>query len=289
MGQIEVPSSWESLTFSAMRGVILVVGATDTGKTTFARYLYRRLSAGHERLAFVDGDVGQATLGPPTTMTMALGKPNDDRFPPSGRRFRVFVGDISPTGHMLPLVVGAHRLVRRARQGGATAIVFDTTGLVGPSQDGGALKLALVNLLRPELVIGLQRGSELEHLLVPLRCSRRTRVVDRQVAKAVKRRGVKTRREHRAEQYRRAFQTAKPLVVRWTGCAVIPVPSFTKRRLVALEDEEGFVLQLGIVTGYELGSDTVELHTPLSSSEGVDTIHVGDVAVDVETFQDERL
>ena len=94
-----------------MGGVLLVVGATDTGKTTFARYVYRRLSAHHERLAFVDEDMGQATLGPPTTMSMALGQGDDAGFPPAGPQYRVFVGDISPTGHMLPTVVGARRLV----------------------------------------------------------------------------------------------------------------------------------------------------------------------------------
>lgn len=289
MRGVEVPSSWEDLTFSAMEGLILVVGATDTGKTTFARYLYHRLGVHHELLAFVDGDMGQATLGPPTTMTAALNRADDDGFPPSGSQFRAFVGDISPAGHMLPTVVGAHRIVQKARESGATAIVFDTTGLVDAARGGGALKLALVNLLRPALVIGLQRGSELEHLLVPLRCSGRTRVVDRSVARAVKRRDRRERQEHRVEQYRRAFAAAHPLEVRWHGRAVIPAPSFTENRLAALENDEGLVLELAIVTGAEPNRGTVELLTPLASMEGVDTIHVGDVAVDPETFRDKRL
>ncbi len=289
MGRIEVPSSWQSLRVTTMQGVILVVGATDTGKTTLARYLYRRLGEHHERLAFVDGDMGQATLGPPTTVTMALGEEDDERFPPAGRRCRVFVGDISPTGHMLPTVVGVHKLVRRARKAGATAIVVDTTGLVVASQGGGALKLALVDLLRPEVVIGLQRGTELEHLLVPLRCSRRTRVIDREAPGAVERRGPKMRRKHRAAQYRRAFAEARPLTVRWVGRAVIPGPSFSQHRLVALEDDEGFVLELGVVTGYDPEAGAVTLLTPLTALEDVDTVHVGDVAVHPGTFRDERL
>jgi polynucleotide 5'-hydroxyl-kinase GRC3/NOL9 len=287
--RIEVPPSWESLPLSGMEGVVMVVGATDAGKTTLARYLFRRLGAHHDRLAFIDGDVGQATLGPPTTMTAALGGPADPGFPPSGRRYRVFVGDVSPMGHMLPLVVGAHRLVRKARASGATAIVYDTTGLVAASQGGGALKRALIDLLRPTVVVALQRGSELEHLLVPLRCSGRTRVVDREVARAVKRRGMEARHEHRAEQYRRTFQAAHRLQVTWMGKAIIPRPSFSKHRLVALEDDEGFVLALGIVTDWERESHVVELLSPLTSLVDVDTIHVGDVAVDPETFRDRRI
>jgi polynucleotide 5'-hydroxyl-kinase GRC3/NOL9 len=289
LSRIQIPSAWEDLTFSAMKGVILVVGATDTGKTTFARYLYHHLEAHHERLAFVDGDMGQATLGPPTTMTLALSGRTEGSFPPRGRRFHTFVGDISPGRHMLPTVVGAHRLVRKAREGGATAIVFDTTGLVASSRGGGALKRALVDLLQAEVVIGLQRGSELEHLLVPLRRSKRTRVIDRPVAEAVKRRDVAIRQSHRAEQYRRTFDGAQSLEVEWPRFAVIPSPSFTEHRLVALEDRDGYVLGLGIVIGRGRSRDSVRLHTTVSSLKDVDTLHVGDLLVHPDTFRDERV
>ena len=147
--EIEVPPTWEQVTTSALSGTILVVGAPDTGKSTFARYLHRCLCAHHERVGFVDGDMGQATLGPPTTITLALNAPGDDAFPPTGPRYRAFVGDVMPKGHMLPTLVDAHRLVRRARKEGATAIVFDTTGLIDPAQGGGELKRAKVDLLQP--------------------------------------------------------------------------------------------------------------------------------------------
>lgn len=190
---------------------------------------------------------------------------------------------------MLATVVGAHKLVQRARQQGASAIVCDTTGLVAPEQGGGALKMALVDLLTPEVVIGLQRRSELEHLLVPLRCSRRTRVVDRPVARAVKRRDVAARRAHRARQFRRTFEGSWRVEVEWRGLAVIPAPSFTRHRLVAMEDAAGFVIGLGIVMGCDLNRQRVELLTPVTSLDGVDALHVGDVVVDPETFHDERL
>jgi polynucleotide 5'-hydroxyl-kinase GRC3/NOL9 len=289
LSRIQVPPAWEDLTFSAIGGVVLVVGATDTGKSTFARFIYHRLRAHHERLAFVDGDMGQATFGPPATMTLALGGGSEEDFPPSGPRFQVFVGDVTPGGHMLPTVVGAYRLVRKARESGATAIVFDTTGLVAASRGGGALKRALVDLLEADVVIGLQRGTELEHLLVALRRSKRTRVVDRPVAEAVKRRDVATRQTHRAQQYRRSFVGSQVLEVEWPRYAVIPSPSFTHHRLVALEDEDGYVLGLGIVVGREWSRDTIRLYTRLSSLENVDTLHVGDLLVDPETFRDERV
>jgi polynucleotide 5'-hydroxyl-kinase GRC3/NOL9 len=287
--RIEIPPAWERITLSALGGTLLVVGAPDTGKSTFARYLYRRLFAHHERVAFVDGDVGQATLGPPTTMTLALGQPDDDAFPPAGPRFRAFVGDVSPRRHMLPTLVGAHRLVQKARAEGATAIVFDTTGLVDPAYGGGELKRAKVELLRPTVVVGIQRGIELEHLLVPLRRSRRTRVVDLPASRSARRREVPDRQEHRAARFGRYFAEARSLEVAWHRLAVFPAPAFTMRRLVALESGEGFALALGIVAAGDLARGTVTLCTPLASVAGVDAIRLGDLALDPRTFRESRL
>jgi polynucleotide 5'-hydroxyl-kinase GRC3/NOL9 len=281
---VDVPPAWEHLTLSSLSGTILVVGAPDTGKSTFARYLYRRLCARHERVGFIDGDMGQATLGPPTTMTLVLNEPGDDAFPPARPRHRAFIGDVTPRGHMLPTLVGAHRLVQKAREEGASAIVFDTTGLIDPAQGGGELKRAKVDLLQPTAVVGIQRRDELEHLLLPLRLSHRTRVIDLPASRAAHRRGPPVRQEHRAAQFRRYFADARPLEVAWQRLAVFPRPAFTPHRLVALEDKEGFALALGIVTAGDL--DKVVLHTPLSSLDEVNAVHVGDLVLDPRTFQE---
>ena len=285
---IAIPPAWQHLTLSSLSGVIFVVGAPDTGKSTFARYLYRRLYEVHERVAFVDGDIGQATLGPPTTMTLALGKPGDDALPPAGPRFRTFVGDVSPRRHMLPTLVGAHKLVQKAREEGATAIVFDTTGLVDPACGGGELKRAKVDLLQPTVVVGIQRGNELEHLLVPLRRSRRTRVIDLPAPRTARRREVPVRQEHRAARFRRYFEGAHTLEIMWQHLAVFPTPAFNLRRLLALEDEEGFVLALGIITASDPARNTITLYTPASSLTGVDTIRLSDLALDPHTFRESR-
>jgi len=286
---IEIPPAWERITLHSLSGVILVVGAPDTGKSTFARYLYRRLYEVHERVAFVDGDMGQATLGPPATMTLALGEPGDETFPPAGPRYRAFVGAVSPRGHMLPTLVGAYKLVQKAREEGATAVVFDTTGLVDPAHGGGELKRAKVELLRPTAVIGIQRRSELEHLLVPLRRSRRTRVVDLPASWTARRREVPIRQEYRTTRFRRTFEGAHTLEVMWQHLAVFPAPVFTPHRLLALEDSAGFTLALGIVTASDPARSTIALYTPLPSLAGVDAIRLGDLALDPHTFRETRL
>lgn len=107
---IHVPREWEQLKLARLHGLLLVIGATDIGKSTFARYLYQRLCLDARRVAYLDGDPGQSTLGPPATMTLALNQPGQAIFPPQGQTWRSFVGAVSPRGHMLPLLVGASRL-----------------------------------------------------------------------------------------------------------------------------------------------------------------------------------
>jgi polynucleotide 5'-hydroxyl-kinase GRC3/NOL9 len=291
--RLDVPPAWERITLSALGGTVLVVGAPDTGKSTFARYLYRRLCDLHQRVAFIDGDMGQATLGPPTTISLAVSEPGGgDPFPPLGPRFCVFIGDVSPRGHMLLTIVGAHKLVQKAEQEGATAVVFDTTGLVDPSCGGGELKRAKIELLRPGAIVAIQRRDELEHLLVPLRRSRRTRVLDLRASRVARRREVPERQNHRAARFRRYFNEAQVLEVAWQRWAVIPAPSFTPERLVAFECAEGFTLGLGIVVASDRRRGALTVKTPLASCDSldqVDTIRLGDVALDPLTFRETRL
>jgi polynucleotide 5'-hydroxyl-kinase GRC3/NOL9 len=287
--QIDIPPAWEQITLSKLSGLVLVAGAPDTGKSTFARYLYRRLCSNHQRVAFIDGDIGQASLGPPTTMTLALSRPGDDSFPPAGPRFRSFVGSVSPRRHMLPMLVGAHRLVRKAEEASAGAIVFDTTGLVDPAYGGGELKRAKVELLRPSAIVGIQRRNELEHLLIPLRCSQRTRVIDLPASRAARRREITARRQCRADRFRDYFDGAVELEVAWRRLAVFPAPTFVPHHLIALEDSKGFTLGLGIVVASDSHDGTVTLHTPLTLLVSVDAVRLGSMTLDPHSFRETRL
>lgn len=283
---IDAPPDWEELDLTGLAGPLMVVGASDTGKSTFARYLYHRLLVLHPHVGFLDGDVGQASLGPPTTMTLVAGRADGAGFPPTGPRERFFVGDTSPRGHLLPTVIGAHKLARRAAARGAAVTVYDTTGLVDRTQAGGVLKQALVDLLEPAALFALQREDELEHVLAPLRHSARTRVVEVPMSGSVKRRSFAQRRAHRHEQYRAYFRAANRLVVDWSSLAVFPAPSFRRNLLVALEDVAGLALALGIVTEEHRARRTIVLHTPARALEGVDALRLGYVELNPESCEE---
>lgn len=286
MTRIEIPDRWRELDAEAWRGPVLVLGASDTGKSTFARYLYDRLGVAHGRIGYLDGDVGQSHIGPPTTLTLALSE-DASTFPPGGPQRRWFVGSNSPTGHMLPLVTGLARLVEFAAAEGAAVTVIDTTGLVNPGQGGAALKWSLVDLLRPCTVVGFERREELEPILVPLRRLPELAVHTLPVAAAVRERSREERIAHRTAQYRDYFKHARRMSLAYADLAVFPRIAFRSGRLAALEDREGFTLALAVVDRAREGR--VWFHTPWQGDEEVCALRLGDLALDLNTYKDTRV
>ena len=286
LAKTDIPHAWEQLDFSQFKGTLLVVGAPDVGKSTFSRYIYQRLQADSPRVAYLDGDPGQGSLGPPTTMTLALGTSGDIEFPPRGQVWRIFVGAVSPARHMLPIVVGAARLAQSAYKAGAEVIVYDTTGLIDPAQGGVYLKQAEINLLRPTVLFAIQQNKELEYLLRPLRRGRRVHVIDMRPSLAVQWRDPPVRKAYRAEKFALYFANAQPITVDWTQLAIFPAPDFSLNRLVALEDADGFTVGLGIVIHFVRESRQVTLLAPLESMDNINALHLGDVDLDPQTFRD---
>ena len=285
----EIPPEWEQLDLAGLRGTLMIVGPADVGKSTFSRYLFKRLCDVVPHVGYLDGDPGQSTLGPPATMTLAVAENRDKTFPPRGRIWRGFVGAVSPVGHMLTVLTCAARLLEAAREAGVQVVIFDTTGLVDPARGGIYLKLAKIDLLRPAALFAMQRQQELESLLMPLRRSRRTQLVELSPSPAARRRDISIRRAHRAGQFGHYFTNASQLRLSWTQFAVLPAPRFHLHRLVAMEDACGFTIGLGIVLQIDRIYRQVTLHSPVTSVKGIDAIRLGDVTVDPETFEDQPL
>jgi polynucleotide 5'-hydroxyl-kinase GRC3/NOL9 len=111
-------------------GVVLLLGGSDTGKTTWGRHAARWLSRqGCFPLALVDADIGQASLGPPAAVALSLLHHVFDEGDVTAERFRYdalsFVGSVSPMGHALQMITATKRLVDRAHRAGATTVLVE--------------------------------------------------------------------------------------------------------------------------------------------------------------------
>jgi polynucleotide 5'-hydroxyl-kinase GRC3/NOL9 len=280
---LHVPHEWEALEPSRCRGILMIIGEPNTGKSTLGKYLFERLTKDRRRIAFIDGDPGQSRLGPPTTMSLCIW---DDNTGLQRTIRHAFIGSISPSGHMLQMLIGAYKLVHMSRACGADAVVYDTSGLIDPSRGGLNLKLAKIDLLRPNRLFGIQREQELEALLAPLRISALTAVTALRPSPGVRRRDILSRKAYRAERYANYFSRLECLRLDFHNIALFPGPALVPDRLVALEDAEGFTQALGIVREYCRKHNEAVVLTPLDTVKGIRTLRPGVMLVDPQTFED---
>lgn len=131
-------------------GVVMLIGAADTGKTTLARLLVSDALAAGRRAAFVDADVAAATVGPPACVGLKLLATASDMSSLYDADALRFVGSVIPDSVVLPHVVAASALVDRARRN-ADLVVLDTTGVVA-GVVGQTLKYHMMELCEPVIV-----------------------------------------------------------------------------------------------------------------------------------------
>ncbi|ETW94924.1 MAG: hypothetical protein ETSY1_32780 [Candidatus Entotheonella factor] len=202
---IDIPEPWagsvEQIRSHRWRR-ILVLGDTDRGKSTYCRYLCEQLLASDSRetVAYVDADVGQKDIGPPTAITLGypqLHTPWTQLEPAAWH----FVGNVTPAGQLLPMVLGTQHLVDTAQ---ATRTVINTPGFVRGT--GRILQAHLIEAIRPDVMIALVKGRELSALLKPYRYYRTLRLAPSPQAVA---KPPPERRANREHAFRRYFSAAQ--------------------------------------------------------------------------------
>ncbi len=197
---------------------ILVVGATDCGKSSYCNFLARALFRSGQKVAFVDADVGQKDVGPPGTISLAYadGESGFDRLDPAAL---YFVGSVSPAGHFVRMVIGTKRMMECAQ---AAFVITNTTGLV--EGIGQFLKAYQVESVRPDVIVALQRGGELASVL---RAHRHHNVIRLRSSPRATRKSDRIRREAREAAFRRYFRNARHLVLDVKRVVFQRIPLFT--------------------------------------------------------------
>jgi len=269
------------------RGVIMLVGAPDTGKTTFARRLIATGLAAGKTMAFVDADTDQSTVGPPACAGLRIVESQRDLETLDIPDVLQFVGSVVADEVVLPQVVATATLVEQARAR-ADLVVVDTSGTIS-GVIGQTLKYHTAELCRPEVVVGLQRGAELEPLVGMLRRFFTAEVETAAVDPDVRPGSPEDRRAHRAKAFGAAF--AGPLQT-WRVRNTVFAPTLPagldisrlEGVLVGVQDGSGKCLGLGAL-GHE--DDTLKVIT--NSGDGMRGLRLGSVRIDLETLDVSRV
>src|SRR3989304_3675103 len=156
-----IPESWK-LTVDALaemeQGKLMVIGATDVGKSTLCTFLANELLKRGLRTCIIDADIGQADIGPPTTVASAIPTSFLSSLVDLTPEALIFIGDPSPIKVETKLIKGIQRLLNRA---GERLSVINTDGWI---LDPAAIlyKINLIRAIQPDLVIGISAGTELD-------------------------------------------------------------------------------------------------------------------------------
>jgi polynucleotide 5'-hydroxyl-kinase GRC3/NOL9 len=264
---------WDETAARLARGTVMVVGQGGTGKSHLARYLVEHAAARGISAALVSADMGQPSVGVPACLGLAIGP----RWLEASALW--FVGDVTPRGHILPIVVGAARLVRHAVASGAPLVVLDTSGLVGGAF-GRALKYHKALAAGVDAVVGLARADELDPLLRLLagvagevhRLAPATPAHDRLPAE---RRAYRQARfaAHFAAAREQRFRVRQLVGPEWAPGLAAGEPLPTPGTVVGLLDPAGFCLGLGVLA--EARRDTLVVRTPVHDPDAVARLQAG--------------
>ncbi len=206
-----VDPTWESAVARAAEArVTLVIGETDTGKTSFTLFLAGTLLERGFSVGVVDADLGQSDIGPPTTVGLGRLRQPVERLGDAEVVGLYFVGSTSPQGHLLPTVLGTRLMTEKALHLGFDRVIVDTSGLV-QGEMGRLLKQHKIDLVEPDLVLCLQRNDECEHIVRPYEAGARPAIGRLASSGATRRRSQDERRQHRERSLQAYFAGARPV------------------------------------------------------------------------------
>jgi len=289
----EILGDWMDLVeaIHGKKGSALILGASDTGKSTLAHFLVVQLCQRGNVVALVDGDIGQSVLGPPTTIGLALFDSAVQKLKDGQVMASYFVGSTSPRGHMLEMLVGIKRIADRATQLEPEIIIIDTTGFV-IGEAAWELKFQKVDLLKPTHLIALQRKREIEGLLRPHQFRPDMAIHCLKTPEKVRMKSPEQRRSNRSRKFAAYFREVKlykksldgikvvnPFRVRYRGKGLNGV-------LIGLNDEANFNIGLGILENMDLHRGTISFVAPELDSSSIRLIRIGSIEVDL--FGDDR-
>jgi len=206
-----IPGSWlEAAAKTAVeeKGVVMVVGEADSGKTSLATFLVNYYLNFQGEVGIVDSDPGQNDLGIPGTVSGGVVNKGLSDLSQVRPEVIEFVGFTAPESGVKELEEAVATVLRRLTERGIGKIVLNTDGWV--DSKGLSFKAELIRAVKPSFVLSLLEGEKA--LVFTRSVDPGTRVIQVEKSRYVKRRSRMHRRTIRIMNYRRHF--ARPRLVK---------------------------------------------------------------------------
>jgi polynucleotide 5'-hydroxyl-kinase GRC3/NOL9 len=247
-----VPRSWKDVVDSLEtihQGTAMIIGPADVGKSTLCTYAMNELLNRRTKVRVIDADVGQADIGPPTTI--ASSTPNIPTPTLSGldpdRMF--FVGHTSPGSVESKVFYGIKRMLNSDCN---MLTIINTDGWILDSE-AIVYKNQLISTVQPDIVIGIGPKNSLR----PLLDTTKSRWILAETSRAILPRTRSDRKEIRKSGYRRFLDGSTVHTLRLNDVkmqlrknirhALSTRSSELHNVLVGFLDDEGFMHQIGIL------------------------------------------
>jgi polynucleotide 5'-hydroxyl-kinase GRC3/NOL9 len=274
--------AWKNLAEDLLnhKGTAIIMGVTDSGKTTLVHYLITRLVSECMKVCLVDSDVGQSSLGLPGTITMKVFRDEKDLeyFTPEKVSF---VGTTNPSKKISLIIDTTKRLTGICRKNSDVTLI-DTSGLVA-GEAGKALKAGKIRAIKPEHVIAIQGQDELEHIL---KLIENTKIYRVGISHYAKTRNIAMRTHYRKKKFDDYFSVAgtadfllhtREAKFFYNNIPFTPQEGMFKRcTLIGLNHDDD-TIALGILR--EFTDTSVTFRSPIKSLKKINRVVVGDIAV----------
>lgn len=272
----------EAARLIALKGedpIVLLLGATDTGKSTFISdcAVGRGRSAG-----LVDGDIGQTQIGLPGTVTGAVisgqGQAGAGRWSVAST---AFVGATSPVRRLPEWLAAIAIALRDLRRQAPLPIFVDTPGWVAGALAQSAHR-ALAQLIEPDVVLLFERDAAAN----PLRALFRGLDAPQAIAVAsppdVRRKSASYRKSRRTSRFQAYFEASGEVALHGDqvdmigdmddsgGCVDL---------LCGLHDSSGRYLGAGLVQRWDPSRRLLRVLTPLKETSPIRQAILGSVRV----------
>lgn len=217
-----IPLSWKEaagiILSSKGKVEVAILGAIDSGKSSFSIYLANMALSCGRRVALVDGDLGQSDIGPPGTLGLSMVR--KAVIDPSNLQpdHIVFIGVTSPQSVIDQTINGLISLRDRALNAGADFIVINTDGWV-EGMDAVNYKCQLIEGLKPSFAVIVYDRDSPKPPLVDFLAKTGVNVLLIETPKNVRKRDRETRKIIRETLYKKYLRGAKvrSVTLSWVG------------------------------------------------------------------------